>query len=201
MPGAFADYNQMDETALKLRVGNKTREVKAYNASYAFNTFISLRSLAEVLKGTAKQFDFDYYTTQADGEYFAITTGSEYIPVEDKTEKGEEGEKLFLSPARNRLFVDGNEKKYYTYRYGQPDDLYMHITDILLLFDMGAEYTAADVIQLYPDKTFAADLKGCRATVSLKTSTPCWQGMPTAARFCLQPMRTSSIPLPASPSS
>lgn len=160
VPVAFADYNQMDETALKLRVGNKTREVKAYNASYAFNTFISLRALAEVLKGTAKQFDFDYCSTQADGEYFAITSGSEYIPVEDETEKAEEGEKLFLAPARNRLFVDGSEKKYYTYRYGQPDDLYMHITDILLLFDMGAEYTAADVIQLYPDKTFAADLKG-----------------------------------------
>ncbi len=157
-----ADYAQADDLPLKLQVGDRVTEAAAFNASYDYNTYVSLRSVAEALNGTAKQFSFRAEYTTGDGQYFSIRTGESYTPLPRNQELKNEEEKLWLGLARNRLFVDGAEKKYYTYLYGEPKDLFISLTDLMLLFDIGAEFTASDAVRLYPEKTFAADLESLK---------------------------------------
>ena len=162
-PVCFAiDYTQVDSFPVTIVVDGVKTEGAAVNVSYRFNTYLSLRSLATAFKGTDRNFDFAYASTDYDGEYFEITTGKDYTGENGQFRKDIE-EALFLASSTHRLFVDGAEKKYYTFRYGNPEDLYMSLTDILLLFDVGAEFSGENEIKFYPERTFAASIDGLDA--------------------------------------
>ena len=157
LPTAFAeDYCKVTPCTVPVRIGENKAELRALTASYDYNTYISLRSLAEVLAGSEKQYTIEYCYTQEDGSYFRITSGGSYTPVADQTPESEE--ELFLAPGRYRIFLDGNEKKYYTMWYGKPEDLFMNLTDALLLFDLYAVYEADGTVQIDPKQSFSADI-------------------------------------------
>ena len=155
-----ADYHQADLKTISLSVNGKTFEAAAIDASYVGNLYISLRSAAEALAGTDKQFNIYRNYTSYDGTYFALEMGKEYAPLELEYPSSEEGG-LFLDLSRNRLFVDGSEKKYYSFVCGEPADIFLNITDLLLLLNIKAELEG-DNLSLLPEEEFsvsAAELK------------------------------------------
>lgn len=160
---SYADYNQIDEHEVDIVVNGKTTKGYAIEASYKYNTYLSLRSLAEALSDTDKKYDISYGSTKEDGQFFEIETQKEYKAVErenDNKAADNEDEAIFLQATTNRLFFNGQEKKYYTFRYADPEDLYMALTDVQLLFDIGMAVTGYNEITVYPERTFAVDLSG-----------------------------------------
>ena len=156
VPSAHAvEYNLMEPVTKILAAGENRMEADAFYASYENNLFISLRDTAQVLSGTEAQFNLEFSSTQSDGDNFALTTGMPYAPVE-KT-KDESGEPFSLNLYRNRIFIDGSERKYYSYRYGTPDDLFMNPVDIALLLNIRLEQNAGE-LRFYPGEPFTAEL-------------------------------------------
>ena len=76
----------------------------------------------------------------------------------DRGAAGSRGSVVYLDYTRSRLYCDGIERRYYTYREGNRD-LYMSLTDIQLLLDMTASWDDSGVLVLDPDLPFAPELK------------------------------------------
>ena len=150
---AFADPSPF---SLALLIGDKTVTVRAMLNEYPGNYYISLTDLSAGLDGTRCAFRFAYQNTPADGEFFTVNTRQSSGAWSGA---GNATEKPWISsfvPFRNRIFVDGPEHRYYTYRDGL--DLYMSLTDIQLMLNITAEFTE-EGIRLYPDRPFRADLE------------------------------------------
>ena len=150
---AFADPSAF---SLPLLIGEKTVTVRAMLNEYPGNYYISLTDLSAVLDGTRCAFRFEYQNTPADGEFFTVNTRQSSGAW---SAAGNATENPWISsfiPFRNRIFVDGPEHRYYTYREGR--DLYMSLTDIQLMLDLQAEFTE-EGIRLYPEQSFRADLE------------------------------------------
>lgn len=141
---------------LDVRIGEITVSIRAYSDSYAGNLFLSLSDLAQVLRGTSRQFRVEYQSGGADGELWNLTTG-QAAPASDAEKKTSSPAVSYLSLKRNRLFVDGGERRYYTYR-SDDRDLYLSLADVQLLLDLTAWFDSAGVLRLEPDLPFVPDL-------------------------------------------
>ena len=150
---AFADPSPF---SLALLIGDKTVTVRAMLNEYPGNYYISLTDLSAGLDGTGCAFRFEYQNTTADGEFFTVNTRQSSGAWSGAGTATESPWISSFVPFRNRIFVDGPEHRYYTYRDGR--DLYMSLTDIQLMLDITAEFTE-EGIRLYPDRPFRADLK------------------------------------------
>ena len=139
-----------------VRIGEVTVSLRAYSDSYAGNLFLCLTDLAQALRGTEKQFTVDYQSSAADGEIWKITTGR---AAASKTIENYNSSPAisYLSLNRNRVFVDGSERRYYTYR-SDDRDLYFSLADVQLLLDLTARFDSAGVLMLDPDRPFLPDL-------------------------------------------
>lgn len=156
---AAVDYQLIEEIDVPVKISGNTYQVHAFNASYEGNLYLSMRDIAQALNGTNKQFGFEFMSTSGDGESFYITTGVSYsAPGETASATGSDGEPFSLSLARNRLFVNGSERRYFSYRYGSPENLYMNLTDIQLILDIAAKVNG-DLISLYPSRSFSVTVK------------------------------------------
>ncbi len=149
---------------IRVRVeGSETETaVRAYDESYPNNSFISLNDLSAALRGTEKQFRLKYTYTDADGSVFDIVTGEASSatlnpPHPDATHAGP----MELSLRRNRLYVDGRERRCYTAKVNQ--DLYMSLADVQLVLNITAEYEEPGVLTFYPERDFAPDLLSLQA--------------------------------------
>lgn len=141
---------------LEARVGEITVSLRAYSDSYEGNLYLSLSDLAQALRGTDKQFRLDYQAGGADGELWKMTTGQ--AAPEDNGKKNTAAPGIaYLSLNRNRLFVDGGERRYYTYR-SDDRELYLSLADVQLLLDLTARFDSAGVLRLDPNTPFAPDL-------------------------------------------
>ena len=162
-PAAFAE-DGAGPFWIRVQVDGLEREtaVHAYDATYPYNSYISLTDLSAALKSTSKRFHLKYSYTEADGSVFNIVTGeaTSLGPNEAHPEATHAGP-MELSLRRNRLFVDGKERRYYTARVNQ--DLYMSLVDVQLMLDLTMEYTEAGVLSVYPDRPFAPDLMALQA--------------------------------------
>ena len=150
---AFADPSAF---SLPLLIGEKTVTVRAMLNEYPGNYYISLTDLSAGLDGTRCAFRFEYQNTPADGEFFTVNTRQSSGAWSGAGTATEDPWISSFVPFRNRIFVDGPEHRYYTYREGR--DLYMSLTDIQLMLDITAEFTE-EGIRLYPDRPFRADLE------------------------------------------
>ena len=133
--------------------------VKAYSSNYDNNVYLSMSDLSYALKGTSAQFSFQYVKNQSEGEHFILTGGGDYIaPVvtPSPVPEGEDG-KDWYEFKRNRIFYNGDDKKYYTYRTPE-NDLLMSLTDIQLMMGFSLEYQADNAIRVYPDVPFNVDI-------------------------------------------
>ncbi len=121
--------------ALQITVYGETKYVRTYDGEYKGNRYLSLIDLASALSGTEKQFRFERVISSSDGEYFAVN-----MQLAPLTASGAAGYPNQTNPVglylfRNRLLIDGAERKYYTYN-PQNGDLYMSLTDIQLLLNI-----------------------------------------------------------------
>ena len=151
-----AEYSKMDGFYIAVNVDSReTQFIRAYDATYTGNLFVSMRDLSYVLSGTAKQFYFAYGYTDDDGEYFTVTTGAPTGETSLGTFAAT-GDELYLELKRNRLFQDGSERKYYTYRDGY--DLFMGITDVCLMLDLDADYHGTHELTISTTGSFSPDI-------------------------------------------
>ena len=143
--------------AMQITVNGEQKGVRAYNDSYEGNLYLSLTDLAAAFSGTEKRFRFERIVSSADGEYFSVSTGQ--TPVLGSGAGGATGNAapVVLSLARNRLIVDGGDRKYYTYN-PQNGDLFMSVTDVQLMLDMTFEKSESGWIAK-PNQHFIPDVK------------------------------------------
>ena len=146
--------------AMQITVNGEQKAVRAYNDSYEGNLYLSLTDLAAALGATEKRFRFERIVSSADGEYFSITTGQ--APVLGSGAGGATGSAapVMLNLARNRLLVDGGDRKYYTCN-PQNGDLYMSVTDVQLMLDMTFE-KSGNTWTAKPNQHFIPDIKTLR---------------------------------------
>ena len=140
------------------RVGEITVSLRAYSDSYAGNLYLSLSDLAQALRDTDKKFRVEYQGGGADGELWKMTTGQAAPAANGKKNTAPSPGISYLSFNRNRLFVDGGERRYYTYR-SDDRDLYLSLADVQLLLDLTAWFDSAGVLRLEPKQPFAPDLQ------------------------------------------
>ena len=168
IPGAAAvEYNLIMKTPLSLCAGGNRLETIAFSASYENNLYVSMRDVASALSGTEAQFDFGFFSTPVDGDYFAVTQG---IPFTGAARGAIEEEDFSLSLYRNRLFVNGQEKKYYSYRCGNPEDIFLTVTDVMLILDLRAELSGSE-LRFFPGERFTVTIDeleqvGCFETMN-----------------------------------
>ncbi len=141
---------------LDVRVGEITVSLRVYAESYAGNLYLSLSDLAEALRGTERQFRVDYQNTAADGESWHVTTG-QAAPKSDKAKNTAASGAVSLNLKRNRIFVDGGERRYYSYR-ADDRELYLSLADLQLMLDLTIRFDGAGVLRIEPDKPFSPDL-------------------------------------------
>ena len=149
---AFAEPSPF---SLQVLIGDRALSVRAIQNDYSGNYYLSLSDLSAVLSGTAKAFRFNYNNTQADGEFFTVDTG---VSAGTSSGAGKPTEQPWISsftPYRNRIFVNGLEHRYYTYRDGR--DLYMSVTDVQLMLDLSAELQEKG-LRFYPGQRFYPDV-------------------------------------------
>ena len=159
LSSAYAvDYHYLRPLFFTLYVGDRAFSARAYDANYENNIYLSLADLSSALDGTAKQFSFTYGNTAQDGEFNALRMGQPALTggsgiTQDSPDSREE---VWLAFSRNRIFVDGADKKYYTFREGG-HDLYMSLIDVQLMLDLTLEKTGESSFRVYPDRPFAPD--------------------------------------------
>ena len=146
--------------AMQITVNGEQKAVRAYNDSYEGNLYLSLTDLAAALGATEKRFRFERVVSSTDGEYFSITTGQ--APVLGSGAGGATGSAapVMLNLARNRLLVDGGDRKYYTCN-PQNGDLFMSVTDVQLMLDMTFE-KSGNTWTAKPNQHFIPDIKTLR---------------------------------------
>ena len=140
---------------VRIEGGGQSR-VRAYEDSYPGNLYLSLSDLSRALSGTAKQFHFSY--ARAD-DSFAVTTGRPAAAAEGTPAVRERAGAVYLDFTRSRLFVDGGERRYYTYRRESEHDLYMSLTDVQLMLDFTAMCPDENSLVLDPNRPFEPDPK------------------------------------------
>jgi D-alanyl-D-alanine carboxypeptidase len=141
--------------SVRVLIGDQSAAVRAYQNEYENDLYLSLSDLSAVLSGTERAFRFAYEKTNADGEYFTVTTGQGPLGGSGAGNPTEHPWVSSLSLFRNRIFVDGLEHRYYTYRDGK--DLFMSLTDVQLMLDLPAELLE-DGLRLYPEQHFRPDV-------------------------------------------
>ena len=146
--------------AMQITVNGEQKAIRAYNDSYEGNLYLSLTDLAAAFSATEKRFRFERIVSSTDGEYFAVSTGQ--TPVLGSGAGGATGNSapVVLNLARNRLIVDGGDRKYYTYN-PQNGDLFMSVTDVQLMLDMTFEKSGAAWIAK-PNQHFIPDVRTLR---------------------------------------
>ena len=146
--------------ALGMIVNGEQKAVRACDDSYVGNTYLSLTDLAAALSGTEKQFRFERIVSSTDGEYFTIST--QQAPVLGSGAGGApaQGKLQALNLFRNRLMLNGEERKYYTFN-PQNGDLYMSLVDVQLMLDMTFEKNGNTLIAK-PNQHFVPDAKALR---------------------------------------
>ena len=157
---AFADEGNVPHR-LTLVIGSEEKTVRAMDASYPGNLYLSLTDLAAALNGSEKQFRFTYGHSSSDGDFFNVIPGqsaTEPSGVKDSTPETAPVGYLYLW--RNRLFVGDSERRYYTTQVDR--DLYMSLVDVQLMLDLTMEYEAENRFRLYPDRPYAPDLEQLR---------------------------------------
>ena len=119
---------------LGIRVDGRDVIVRAYEDAYPGNYYLSLSDLAARLKGTGKQFRISY-----DSQSSTYTVSPGKAAGADAVKVGRSrADAGSLALARNKLFVDKSERRYYTFRSGS--ELYMSTADIQLMLDLSAEW-------------------------------------------------------------
>lgn len=145
--------------AVPAEVEGRSVTLRAYYESYPGNLYLSLQDLSQALNGSSRQFSLKYESSAADGESWTVVRGQEAIPATVPGTNAVTGRPyaISLSLRRNRLFVDGGERRYYCFR-SDDRDLYLSLADVQLLLDLTVERGEDGSLRLHPDLPFAPDV-------------------------------------------
>ena len=146
---------------LTVCVGTTDYRVRAYEGSYEGNTYLSLTDLACALAGTEKQYRFERVVSSSDGEYFSVTMGAAPVLPSGGDAAGPYAGTTGVNPFRNRLYVDGSERRYYTWN-PQNGDLYMGLTDLQLMLDLTIHRETGTTLLLDVGTPFQPDLEALK---------------------------------------
>ena len=151
-PAAFA-ADQLDAADQTLIVDAKAPvTVKGYNASYTYNTYISIRDVAAALNGTSRQFNVTYDEKE---KMFNLEPGKAYEPVGGENACGD-GSSVDLSSAGWDLNINGKFVRYYIYEKGQ--DFYIKLVDLSLALGLNIEYVSTNQLKIDSAKDFIIDI-------------------------------------------
>lgn len=151
-PAAFA-ADQLDAADQTLIVDAKAPvTVKGYNASYTYNTYISIRDVAAALNGTSRQFNVTYDEKE---KMFNLEPGKAYEPVGGENACGD-GISVDLSSAGWDLNINGKFVRYYIYEKGQ--DFYIKLVDLSLALGLNIEYVSTNQLKIDTAKDFIIDI-------------------------------------------
>lgn len=147
---AFAEDGQ--PFAMTVVVDGNATPVRALQDAYEGNVYLSLRDLSAALSGGEKQYRYSYSYSNEDGYSFHIATGQE--ADNDSAGGGfpPRSSVTYLSLRRNKLYVDGQERKYYSYREGS--NLYLGLTDIELMLDLTVRAISDTKLEFLPSQPF-----------------------------------------------
>ena len=150
---AFADDGEV--FAVSVTVGEKVTPVRALQDAYAGNLYLSLRDLSAALSGTAKQFRYNYMYSTQDGYSFFIHPGLEADNESGGSAYSTESRVAYLALQRHKLYVDNQERKYYSYRDGS--NLFLNLTDIELMLDLTVQAKSETELRFLVDQPFRPD--------------------------------------------
>ncbi|MBR4472725.1 MAG: D-alanyl-D-alanine carboxypeptidase [Oscillospiraceae bacterium] len=150
---AWADIQPYAQTLI---VDGSPRDVRALDGSYEKNVFLSLTDAAAALSGTDKQFRFERVMSTADGEVFTVIRGQSAVMASGAEGLPKQSPVVSMNLSRNRLQVDGNERKYYSFN-PQNGDLYLSVTDLQLMLDLNLVREADGSFSLNTGESFHAD--------------------------------------------
>ena len=150
---AFAEVQPYAQTLL---VDGTARDVRALDGSYEGNTYLSLTDTAAALSGTQKQFRFERVVSTADGEVFTVLRGQPAVMPSGAAGLPRQSPTVSMNLYRNRLQVDGGERKYYSFN-AQDGDLYLSVTDLQLMLDLNLKREADGSFSLNTWESFRAD--------------------------------------------
>lgn len=153
--------DQMNRVNFSVSIDGKDPvTVKAYNASYTYHTYISLRDLSNALSGTEKNMNFEY---DAENGAYRITTNTDYIPVGEENQpfdseyKGDlDSDNISLQTPP--LTIDGKKAEYRLYPAEGNSDAYMKLVDLGLVFGISVDYTSYNELKINTGKEFVINM-------------------------------------------
>ena len=124
-----------------------TCTVKTLDHSYDYNTYLSLRDIAMLLKDTDKSFSLEITNNTV-----FLNTGDAYTPVGVENTSWEDGEIPDVSLRRNEFNVNGQEVFYYTLIMKLPSgdyDCFMMAADLAMILDVDITVPGAGTLLIH----------------------------------------------------
>lgn len=160
-----ADQGEMVNVELSIEGKAEPTEVKAYYASYTFNTYVSLEDLAWALKGTDKNFDIKLN----EDNRWEITTGVDYTgeqPELFEIESIEDpNETNGISFDAYTVIIDGKDyelRMYDNYKYssfgGDVKGVYMRLIDLGMFLNLAFDVPGYGAMTIDPEENFTLDM-------------------------------------------
>lgn len=118
--------------------GNEICSIMALELNYDNNLYVSMRGIAYALRGTSKAYSISFPDSM-----IKIDTGLNYDEAAHTFDEEELHDRSSLTLARNKIVVDGSERKYYTLLGG--GDAFMAPLTMSMLFDMEIKVNDGEV--------------------------------------------------------
>lgn len=150
---AFAG-DQMNRVNLQVSVDGKAPvTVKAYNASYTYNTYVSMKDFCSAISGTDKQMDFRWDEEQ---EAYVVTRGTAYTAAggENQAFDGDAPDDISLRACK--FIIDGSRQSYSVYE--KDGDAYMKLVDLGMVFGITTDLSARDQMSVDTEAEFRIDI-------------------------------------------
>lgn len=126
--------------------------VKTLDYGYSNNTYLSLRDMAMVLRGTDKAFSLEITKNAV-----SLRIGKAYSPVGAENVPWESSGNPDISLRRNDFTVNGEKVLYYTLIMRLPSghyDCFMMAADLAMILDVDITVPAAGSVEIHTQETF-----------------------------------------------
>ncbi len=127
-------------------------DIKTLDYGYDYNTYVSLRDMAMLLKDTDKAFSLEI-----SGNTISLEPGNAYVPVGVENLPWEDSENPDISLRRNELKVKGQTVFYYTLLMKLPSgdyDCFMMAADMAMILDVNISVPAEGTLRIHTQEPF-----------------------------------------------
>lgn len=130
-----------------------TGTVKTLDYGYDYNTYLSLRDIAMVLRDTDKSFSLEITKNTV-----SMNPGGVYVPVGVENVPWEDSENPDISLRRNEFKVNGQNVHYYTLIMRLPSDYYdcfIMAADLAMILDVDIAVPSAGAVEIHTQEPFS----------------------------------------------